>query len=61
MLSAVGSWLLVQKGKIAEDALSVATAQVLQGLSYLHRYKHMVNACPLHPKGLNPTSAFPTP
>ncbi|KAK9902117.1 hypothetical protein WJX75_004920 [Coccomyxa subellipsoidea] len=35
--------ILKKKGKIAEDALSVATAQVLQGLSYLHRYKHMVH------------------
>ena len=50
MLSAVGSWLLVQKGKIAEDALSVATAQVLQGLSYLHRYKHMVTPARCTPK-----------
>lgn len=31
-----------QRGSIPEDVLSVTTAQVLQGLSYLHRYKHMV-------------------
>jgi hypothetical protein len=34
----------VQRGRIPEDVLSAITAQVLQGLSYLHRYKHTVRA-----------------
>ena len=33
---------LLQVSRIPEDALSAITAQVLQGLSYLHRYKHTV-------------------
>ena len=33
----------MQVSKIQEDALSAITAQVLQGLSYLHRYKHTVS------------------
>lgn len=33
----------LQVSKIPEDALSAITAQVLQGLSYLHRYKHTVS------------------
>ncbi|BDA48249.1 Mitogen-activated protein kinase kinase 3 [Coccomyxa sp. Obi] len=35
--------ILQKRGSIPEDVLSVTTAQVLQGLSYLHRYKHMVH------------------
>ena len=34
----------VQVRIIPEDALSAITAQALQGLSYLHRYKHTVSA-----------------
>ena len=38
-----------QEGSIPEDVLSAITAQVLQGLSYLHRHKHTVSASlPLH-------------
>ena len=33
-----------QEGRIPEDVLSAITAQVLQGLSYLHRHKHTVSA-----------------
>jgi hypothetical protein len=35
----------LQVSKIPEDTLSAITAQALQGLSYLHRYKHTVSTC----------------
>lgn len=35
----------LQVSRIPEDTLSAITAQALQGLSYLHRYKHTVSTC----------------
>lgn len=35
----------LQVSRIPEDTLSAITAQTLQGLSYLHRYKHTVSTC----------------